>query len=211
MGQLKNGILGGVTGKVGTVTGYQLNGQEIIRSNGKNNKPPTEKQLNNRQQLSVLMEFFKKMEPLLKTGFDPETRGTTKNYHNLAIFYNKPRALKGYYPNVEIDYPKIRISYGGLSQAFNPTVEMVTEGLKFSWDIQHMIWQEKTDRVMLLAYAPISKLKCFTNSGSQRIERHDILEISPSMRNEPLEIYMAFVSDDRLNASISQYLGRFEI
>ncbi len=64
---------------------------------------------------------------------------------------------------------------------------------------------------MLLAYVPMSKHKSFKNSGAQRRERSDILKIPPYMRNEPLEIYMSFVSDNRLNASTSQYLGRLEI
>lgn len=207
MGKLKNGILGGVSGKVGTVICYDLNGQEIIRSNGKNNNPPTIKQLNNHQQMKVINEFFTGMAQLLKTGFDPEARGTTKNYLNLAVEYNKPNALKGYFPDVEIDYPKIIISAGNLSQAFNPTVEMVAEGLRFNWDLQHNIPQENSDRVMLLAYAPNSKEMSFNNSGAQRIEGCDILKVIPSMRNEPLEVYMSFVSDDRLSASNSQYLG----
>ncbi len=211
MGKLKNGILGGISGKVGTVTCYDLNGQEIVRSNGTNNNPPTIKQLNNYQQMTVINEFFAGMEHLLKTGFNPEARGTTKNYQNLAIQYNKPNALKGYFPDVEIDYPKIIISAGNLSQAFNPTVEMVAEGLKFNWDLQHNIYQENSDRVMLLAYAPNSKEMSFNKSGAQRIERCDILKVNPSMRNEPLEVYMSFVSDDRLRASNSQYLGMITV
>ncbi|WP_449438666.1 DUF6266 family protein [Pedobacter steynii] len=207
MGKLKNGILGGVSGKVGTVTCYCLNGQEIVRSNGKNNNPPTIKQLNNYQQMEVISEFFNGMKPILKTGFGHEAIGTIKNYHNLAIEYNKPNALKGYFPDVEIDYPKIVISAGHLSLAFNPTVEMVAEGLKFNWEVQHNIPQENTDRVMLLAYAPNSKDMSFNNSGAQRIEGCDILKIPSSMKNEPLEVYMSFVSDDRLSASNSQYLG----
>ncbi|WP_288882394.1 DUF6266 family protein [Pedobacter panaciterrae] len=72
----------------------------------RNNNPPTIKQLNNRQQMKVINEFFSGMKQLLKTGFGPEARGTTKNYQNLAIEYNKPNALKGYLPDVEIDYSK---------------------------------------------------------------------------------------------------------
>jgi len=58
-----------------------------------------------------------------------------------------------------------------------------------------------------LAYAPNSKEMSFNNSGAQRIKGCDILKVIPSMRNEPLEVYMSFVSDDRLSASNSQYLG----
>jgi len=56
--------------------------------------------------MKVINEFFSGMKQLLKTGFGPEARGTTKNYQNLANEYNKPNALKGYLPDVEIDYSK---------------------------------------------------------------------------------------------------------
>jgi hypothetical protein len=199
MAILKKGILGGIKGKVANVVGYTINGQEVIRAIGENNKPLTNKQLNNKLQMKVIMEFLKSMDTLLETGFNPKAEGTTKNYHNLAIAYNKPHALKGFYPDVEVDYSKVVISAGELPQPINPTVEFVDEGVS---------WPYSRDQVMLLAYAPESKTHEFKNSGARRIEGSDILVITPEMHKEPLEIYISFVSDDRKRAADSLYLGR---
>ncbi|TCC96644.1 DUF6266 family protein [Pedobacter hiemivivus] len=208
MAILKNGILGGVKGKIANVVSYALNGQEIIRAIGENKKPLTNKQLNNKLQMKVIMEFLKSMDTLLETGFNPKAEGTTKNYHNLAIAYNKPHALKGFYPDVEVDYAKVVISAGNLPQPINPTVEFVAEGLKFSWNVEGISWPYSRDQVMLLAYAPESNTHEFKNTGARRIKGCDILQITPEMRNEPLEVYISFVSDDRKNAADSLYLGR---
>jgi hypothetical protein len=207
MAILKNGILGGVKGKISNLVGYNLNGQEVIREIGVSTKELTNKQLNNNLQMKVIMEFFNCMDTLLQTGFNPLANGTIKNYHNLAIEYNKPHALKGFYPDVEVDYPKIIISAGDLPQPVNPAIELVAEGLKFSWNGAGISWPYNMDQVMLLAYAPAAKEHVFVNSGARRKDGQDVLKIPATMRNQLLEVYISFVSDDRKRAADSLYLG----
>lgn len=208
MAILKNGILGAANGKISNLVTYTLNDQEIMRSIGVNKKAPTVNQLNNKLQMKVIMRFLNNMDTLLQTGFNPKARGTTKNYHNLAIAYNKPNALKGFYPEVEIDYSKIIISVGDLPQAVNPVVEFVAAGLKFSWDAEGYTWPYNQDQVMLMAYAPAKNEYVYLSSGARRAEGKEVLEITPSMRNQVLEVYISFVSDDRQNAADSLYLGQ---
>jgi len=114
MRKLTNGIFVAVNGKVGNIIGYHLNGQQVIWTSGVNNKPLSEKQLNNKLQMKVIMQFFHQMDTLIQMGFSPEARNTTKNYNNLAIAYNKPNALTGFYPDVAVDFSKIMISAGHL-------------------------------------------------------------------------------------------------
>lgn len=211
MAILKNGILGAANGKISNVVTYTLNGQEIVKSIGVNTKAPTEKQLNNKLQMKVIMDFFRSIDSLLQTGFNPKAKGTTKNYHNLAIAYNKPNALKGFYPEVEIDYAKIIISVGDLPQPVNPLVELVDAGLKFSWNAEDLTWPYNQDQVMLLAYAPAKKEYAFITSGARRMEGQAILEITPAMRNQVLEVYISFVSDDRQKVADSLYLGQVSV
>ena len=208
MAILKNGIFGAANGKIANVVTYTLKGQEIVKSIGINKKAPTEKQLNNKLQMKVIMDFFDGMDTLLQTGFNPKAKGTTKNFHNLAIFYNKPNALKGFYPEVQVDYSKIIISAGDLPQPVNPTVESIEAGLKFSWETQDITWPYNQDQVMLLAYAPARKEHVFISSGARRMEGKAILEIIPGMRNQVLEVYISFVSDDRQSVADSLYLGQ---
>lgn len=211
MAILKNGVMGAATGKISNLVTYTLNGQEIIKSIGVNNNLPTEKQLNNKLQMKVIMGFFSAMDSLIQTGFNPKAKGTTKNYHNLAIAYNKPHALKGFYPRVEVDYPKIRISVGDLPQPENPMVEPIASGLKFSWNAEGLTWPDNQDQVMLLAYAPANNEYAFITSGARRVEGQAILEINPLMYNQVLEVYISFVSDDRQKVANSLYLGQVSV
>jgi len=202
MGKLTNGIFGAVNGKVGNIIGYNLNGQQVIRTIGVNNKPLSEKQLNNKLQMKVIMQFFHQMDTLIQMGFSPEARNTTKNYHNLAIAYNKPNALTGFYPDVAIDFSKILISAGNLPQPENTKIERIGNQLEFTWE-----GIRNTDQVMLLAYAPITKQMVFEASGAKRAQGKEKLILKPGMENEILELYISFVSNDRMQAANSLYLG----
>lgn len=202
MGKLTNGIFGGVNGKVGNIIGYNLNGQQVIRTIGVNNKPLSEKQLNNRLQMKVIMQFFHQMDTLIQTGFSPKAKNTTKNYHNLAIAYNKPNALTGFYPNVAIDFSKIVISVGDLPQPENTQVRLIGQTLEFTWE-----GIRNTDQVMLLAYAPHTKQMVFESSGAKRAQKKENLSLKPGMENELLELYISFVSNDRTQVANSLYLG----
>lgn len=208
MAILKNGILGAANGKIANLVTYTLNGQDIVKSIGVNKNPPTKKQLNNKQQMKVVTNFLGCIESLIQTGFSPKAAGTTKNFHNLAVSYNKPNALKGFYPDVQIDYTKIIFSAGDLPQPVNPIVERVEAGLMFSWDTQDLTWPHNQDQVMLLAYAPAVKQYAFISSGARRITGRALLEINPAMHDQVLEVYISFVSDDRQSVADSLYLGQ---
>ena len=127
MGKLLSGISGGFTGKVGANIGYVLNGQNIVRALPHVNHRRTAGQKANSQKMTVVNKFFYHMSALLKVGFSIAARGTTKNYYNLAVSYNKKYALKGEYPEIEMDYPNVLISQGSLLPAINPVVEVVPE------------------------------------------------------------------------------------
>ena len=115
--------------------------------------------------MKVIMQFFHQMDTLIQMGFSPEARNTTKNYHNLAIAYNKPNALTGFYPDVAIDFSKILISAGNLPQPENTKIERIGNQLEFTWE-----GIRNTDQVMLLAYAPITKQMVFEASGAKRAQ-----------------------------------------
>lgn len=207
MGILKNGPFGGITGTTGGLTTYWLNGQNVTRSKSHNRNHQSVKQLANCQQIKVLNEFFTDLCPLLKVGFSAEAADTTKNYHNIATAYNKKNAIKGEYPNLEMDYPKVLISRGNLMPAVDVTVEVVPEGLKFSWYTDGWAGNYGRDQVMMMAFDPETKQTTYVAYGAYRSQGHDTLLLPNDMMNRPLETYISFVSIDRLDVATSVYAG----
>ncbi len=88
MGTIRQGILGGFSGKVGTVVGGSWKGISFMRAQAKSIKNPrTEKQMNQRAKFSISMVFLKPMTDILRTGF--------KLYANNQSAFN---AAKSYSP-----------------------------------------------------------------------------------------------------------------
>ena len=211
MGKAPQGIMGPFFGKVGTVIGYDLNGQHIMRGLAqKSFVAPTDLVLNNRGKLTLINKFIKKMRGFIKMAFVPEARGTTKNWHNLVIQYNNPHAIKGVYPDLEIDYPKVVLSRGELAQPANAVVEIVKEGIKFSWDVNDDN-KNNDDQAMMMLYFPEDSSAKFETGGAKRKTGSDVIKIDKEdLVGKTIETFISFTSNDRLQFSNSLYTGRFE-
>lgn len=209
MALLPGGIFGGPNGTVGAVVTYQLNGQNVMRGKRRpNNKPPTLPQLQSQMEMGLLTLFLEKVKGFVKTGFSPSAMGTIWNYHNLAIRYNRPKGTTGNYPDIQINFEHLRLSKGNLEMAANPMVQRVENGLKFTWENPgSLVAGYGKDQVMMLAYSQRLNKSTFIDSGARRERKEDLLVLPPGMLEEQLEVYISFVSNDRLTAADSLYLG----
>lgn len=209
MGKLPNGVFGPFVGTTGNLTGYVLNGQQILRMIPHRNKKRTEKQQTNTQRMTIVNGFLTHITPLIKVGFGIAAKNTVNNFYNLAVSYNKKYATKGEYPNVEIDYPNVLIGQGQLLPAINPKAELVPDGIKFSWDqADGSDPARDNDQVTVFAYAPVSGRNRYIRFGPERSEGSVVLHIIDDMINEALETYISFVDDERTMAATSSYTGR---
>lgn len=79
MAILEDGPNGGFRGKVGSVYGYNLKGQWIIRgARRKSNKPPTEAQRLHRQKLKLVGKFCGENKPVFDFGYRFKKDGESK-------------------------------------------------------------------------------------------------------------------------------------
>lgn len=210
MATYKNGILGPCSGKVGDLVFYILNGKQVVRTKGKITKPPTEKQLLNRMEVSVVHAFLKPIVELINAGFASVAKGTVKSPYNMAFAYNKKNAVQGVYPNPEMDYEKVMVTQGRMQGACVPAVELTATGLSFTWSCSaNMPWPRPHDQVMLLAYFPVLKKAVYLLGGANRASGAAVLALQPEMLSEYMEVYISFVAQDRKGVSNSTYLGSF--
>ena len=196
------------SGKLGGINTYKLKTQIISRGITKTNKPPTVKQLINRQKFDVLGHFVKPVQPFINIGFDLVTRGTKHSPINKAISINYHNAIKGEFPDQEIDFTKATFSMGSMPVLEQVTVQIVNGGLEFSWDPD---WKTgsmlSSDRVMLLAYCPANGTANFVLDGEKRSKGKDYLEILPSQDKVILHTYLAFIAANRKSISTTIYTG----
>lgn len=208
MGKIPFGIIGPFIGKTGSVIGYMLNDQAVMRGlPRKSNKALTKGRKNSCGRISVISKFLKSIGPFVNVTFAPESRDTVKNWYNLAMEYNNPHAIKGVYPYLEMDYAKVILSRGQLKKPLSPVVELLEEGVKFSWDTPK---DDKTlaGEAMMLVYFPESDEAFYKISGVHRSVGHDFVEVQDQAhRSMMMETYMTFVSSDRQLFSDSVYVG----
>lgn len=227
---MKNGPYGPIVGRIGNTVGYIRLGEPIVRiiATPKKNRVKSEKQIAAFDKMRVIMEFVSPINTFVNTSFKLAVRGTTKIPQNAAVSLNINAAVKGEYPNLELDYPKIMVSKGNLLPAQNPVISFNVESpinenaiytnvsIKFQWDVDpELEYEMNRAEVMLLAYLPDNKSTFFKVTGARRSAGEDTLHGCIAIKNHGniikdrfIETYIAFISDDRESISDSIYTGR---
>ena len=134
MGTIKKGILGGFSGKVGTVVGASWKGIDYIRSLPASvRNPRTPGQVNQRNKFATVIKFLSKINPVIQVGFKDYTAKQTAT--NAAMSYNMLNAVTGDAGVYQLDFPKVMVSRGTL---YNPSTAdvMVSDGdVTAAWNV----------------------------------------------------------------------------
>lgn len=219
MAKLKNGILGPLIGKLANTVGYERLGQSLVRMaprKTKKKKPRSDAQKAVNLRFKIVKSFISEINDFVNVGFRKEVAGTTKIPENGAVSYNLKNAVTGEYPNLSLDYSKVLVCKGKLPGPLNAVVDLDGNILKFKWDVNPN-WSKKLkrDQVMMLAYLPATNSASYWLSGARRSAGADELEApiqleaqGQAVKDQFIETYIAFVSDDRQSISDSVYLGR---
>lgn len=200
----------GFYGKVGSIIGYRLNGQWVIKGLPKvsrKNRKGTAKQQACRTRFTKMQQFLSPLVAFLRVGFNMEGRKKMMTAHNAAKSYNMQYAQNA---EGEIDYSKISLTFGSILGAENPTVELLDKRILFTWTdntgTDHFLGN---DQVMLVAYDVEHQNAFFSTSGARRRTGHDVLEFIEGKRGATYHTWIAFISDDRERISMSTYVGSF--
>ncbi|MBC8987044.1 hypothetical protein H9X96_14825 [Pedobacter sp. N36a] len=211
MAIMKHNALGIPHGKIGNLVFYRLNDKLICKRIG-NPGPATPLQLVNRQKMTVTMKLLSPMLKYLDLGFAKAVKGTDKNAHNLATAYHKKHALKGEYPNIEVDYEQVIISQGTLAVIQGVQLSKAATGLHFTWDASQQTENgEYDDLVMIMVcYTDTQKADSHLNAAKRSDGVH-FLQMRSDDLKKPMAIYMSLRSADGRRISDSSYLGALNV
>lgn len=207
MGIINKGILGGFSGKVGSVIGGSWKGIDYMRSKANRGKfIPTENQLSQQLKFKLLMEFLQPLTGLLRLTFSDYAVKMTGI--NNAMSYNFKTAITGTYPVFQIDFSLALVSRGDLPNALGPTVTMGAGGiLTYAWaDNSGVGIAKPTDQAVFVAYCPDLKQAVYTTAGGRRDALTGDLDLSP-FAGKQVETYLSFVSETKNRTSPSLYMG----
>lgn len=210
MGTISKGILGGFSGKVGTVVGGNWKGIDYMRSKGKptNNANASQSQLAQQIKFALCIRFLQSMSAFLALSF--RSFAVKKTGINAALSFTLKNAISGAYPNFDIHYPDVLVSRGDLPNVLGPTASMgAASQLNFVWTDNAGVGIAKaTDKAMLLAYCPDMGQAVYTTGSAGRSAGADSLNLG-SFTGRQVHTYICFISEDQKAVATSIYTGPF--
>ncbi|MBB5440109.1 hypothetical protein HDC92_003807, partial [Pedobacter sp. AK017] len=116
------GAFGGFQKKTGALVGHWTNGQNVITAiPHPSQNPPTVAQLNMRAKFKTVVDFQRRLTPLIRIGYQ-NAHKEKQTAFNAAFVDNYAKAVAGIGPNYTIDYEKFAYSKGQLSKAYNAEI-----------------------------------------------------------------------------------------
>jgi hypothetical protein len=212
MGTIKKGILGGFSGKVGTVVGASWKGIAYMRSLPQKVKNPrTELQLMQRAKFALTLNFLKPMNGLLRTGW--KLYAHRQSPINAAMSYTIANAITGTYPDYSIDASKVFVSRGSLTPAHNASANAAAgRTVIFAWgDNSGSNVAKQTDKALLAIVNPAKSEAVFDAAGAERSAGTQSVSLPADWLGETVEAYIGFISEDGRDVANSVYLGTITV
>ena len=211
MGKINKGILGGFTGKVGTVVGAFWKGIAYMRSlAGSIHNPKTIKQTKQRAKFALLSQFLSHILGFINVGFKSQAIGMTEA--NAAFIRNFDDVIGGDYPNYELLYDKMIVSTGNLNLPDSPDADIDGNILTVSWTDNSGTGKAlANDEAMLLAYNSVKEQAVYNIAAGKRSERAASLTLPSAWSGDSVDCWFAMRNPDTNKCTKSIYLGNFSI
>ncbi len=196
MGTIKQGILGGFSGRVGTVVGSTWNSVHYMRALALSvGNPRTEKQQSQRSKFALTLSFLQAITPYVREGYRNYADRCTA--FNAAMSYLLKNAVTGSGPDISIDYAKAMVARGSLTPVVG--AEAASEGGKvtFTWtDNSGTGDAQPTDVAMPLVYNKDKRVAVYDMQAATREDGTAELTLPEGWDGDALAIYLAFRSAD---------------
>ena len=203
MGKISQGILGGFSGKVGTVIGSTWKSIHYMRAIATSVKDSrTEKQLIQRSKFLASINFLKTVTPFVRIGY--RNYAYRQSEFNAAMSYMLKYAVTGDGEQATIDFDKTLLAQGSLTTATDAAVQVEAGKATFTWTDNSGIGNAAaTDKVMVLAYNKDRQETVYNTAAATRANGTAELVLPASWADDALAVYLAFYSEDGQRVSNS--------
>lgn len=212
MGRINQGISGGFSGKVGAVVGGNWNGIDYMRSkeSGRSDAKSTAQQ-NQRAKFLTVVQFLSPLKSFLPIGF--KKHAANMSPYNAATSYHLGNALKGTFPDFEIDYSKVMVSQGKLPGALNPgAVSKSANQIVFSWDNNSATVDALgNDNAVLVVYNAVKQNAIWIMKGQTRHSGSQAITLPASFSGDEVHCYLSFQKANLTVISDSQFAGSLRV
>ena len=208
MGTFNKGILGGFSGKVGTVIGSNWRGLNVMRSlPKKSNTNPSQKQVVQREKFAAIIGFLSPLTALLSEYYGGAS-GVSSRLNN-AVSYHLKQALVGDSPDFMIDYTKVLVSKGeviGVKDGAMETLQPATVNLQWA-NNSGQVLAEATDVLLAVVYNSDKEQFIISGDVAQREDMTAAIAVPAAFTGDTVHVWLSFVNPLLNKASTSVYLG----
>jgi hypothetical protein len=208
MSKFNMGILGGFSGKTGTVVGSSWKGKNVMRAlpAKKKNRQATPNQLEQQEKFKLMVQFLSGLSDLLNITF--KAQASKISGFNAAVSYNIQSAITGDQSPFRIDFAKAKVSQGNLPSVASPKAEAAPgHHVSFSWRYNAGLTSARpTDIAVLVVYCPALKQSAYASEGATRADQLHSIDVGVFAGHD-VETWLAFVREDGMKASNSVYTG----
>ena len=208
MATIVKGILGGFSGKVGTVVGGTWKGIDYMRSKASSiANPKTAAQLDQRLRFSIMGKFLRPLTAFLRIGF--KAQAVKMSGSNAAMSYNLAHALNGTYPDYDVDFTKVLVSQGTLPGALNPEVTATVAGeIGYTWEDNSTDTDASvTDKALLVVYNPAKNKVVTVVDGNTRSSGSQSITLPANFTGDEVQCYISFSTVKQTVISNSEFVG----
>lgn len=208
MGSIKQGILGGFSGKVGTVVGSSWKGTQYMRGLATNVKDAnTLAQQMQREKFSITVKFLSKINPFITYGYKNYTaKKTPSNVGMSYIMHND--CIVGEFPNYTINFQALKVALGQLKKAEDPTAALASGTATIRWtDNSGNGNAQADDLVMALLYNKDKSEAEYDIGNATRADATLTFSYPSSWSGDHVVAYLSFMSEDNKLVAESDYLG----
>jgi hypothetical protein len=209
MGKIKNGILGGFSGTVGTVVGAKWKSIDTMRARPKRRKtPPTPAEEAQQAKFSLVSTFMTPMREMFETGFKAYIEKQTGL--NAAMGYALKNAVMGAAPDFYILCEYVQVCRGELpnvTEAIAGTEKADQVTFKWTNNAGRGKANDK-DKAILIVLCHACSSCVFTFTGAPRSAGTDTLHVHGFSGHE-VQTWLSFMSKDKEDIAPSIFTGQF--
>ena len=203
MAKIQQGILGGFSGKVGTVIGGSWNSINYMRALPQSHKDPkTEDQMCQRGRFATTVNFLKRITPCLRIGYRERPAG--QSTYSAAMSYVLSYAIDGCGDEAQVNFTKALVSRGNLTTVMDATANVAGTTVTYTWtDNSGNGNAQTTDVAMLLAYNKDKEEAVYNTAAGTRADGEATLTLPAAWVGDALAVYLSFYSEKGKSVSNS--------
>lgn len=203
---MQKGILGGFSGKVGTVVGANWRGKDVIRSlPKKSRRTATEQQTMQRLKFTLVAKFLSAVKPIVSDYFGQASG--EKSRYNLATSYHMTEAVTGVNPDFSIDFPKVILTKGDLIGLEAPVATPEASAtVTFNWTDNSGEGQAKAeDQVLVVAYNESKKSFEYRQTAIRSAGTFTLI-LPVTWSGDTVYCWLSALASDGKKCSLSHYI-----